>query len=437
MNSLHAQTLRNAIYILRGGFLVRPLAIALVLGFLGGISPRVEETYFRQSALRIFNDLQPQLAQAILSSIASGVMTVVSIVFAILLMSLTLASMQFSPRILIGFTRDQVTQSTLGLFLGTFSFCLCAMPSVKMDVARFVPVLTVQAAMGLALLAVVWLVFFIHHIAHSISVNYIVDRIASETELTIAEMSRVAQVEAPEPGAAETVRHWRYSTPIESAVSGYIRTIDLERLVTAARLRDTHLSVIRRVGHFVPEGVALLVVDGYVRADFDASAEYLASFDLGPTRSLQQDVEFGILQIVDIALRAISPAVNDPSTAINCVDQLGRILIRYARLRPEPTQIFDAEGVLRLSISTVGLERLVHSAFDQIRSYSKGDLAVSLRMLRALSDLAPKVSDPDLLSALATMGNRILTGCESHLEEDELSELKKRNTDLQCLCIVR
>ena len=130
----------------------------------------------------------PQVALSILSEIAGSIMTVVSIVFAILLMTLTLASTQFSPRILVSFVRDRATQWTLGIFLGTFSYCMAALPSVRSLPKPYVPVLTVLVAMVLALACVGWLIFFINHISHSISVNHIVDRIAGEAVLVIDQL---------------------------------------------------------------------------------------------------------------------------------------------------------------------------------------------------------------------------------------------------------
>ena len=117
-----------------------------------------------------------------LGAIAGSIMTVVSIVFAILLMTLTLASMQFSPRILVSFVKDRVTQWTLGIFLGTFAYCVAALPAARFLPQPFAPVATVTGAMLLALTCVAWLIFFIQHISQAISVNHIVDRIASETE---------------------------------------------------------------------------------------------------------------------------------------------------------------------------------------------------------------------------------------------------------------
>jgi uncharacterized membrane protein len=172
-------------YALRGGFLVRPLVIAVLLGLAGAVVSSLEE-YIPAAAAWLPTTLfpsrqDPQMAQVILGSIAGSIMTVVSIVFAILLMTLTLASTQFSPRILVNFVRDRTTQWTLGLFLGTFSYCVAALPAARSLPTPFAPVVTVAGAMLLALLCVAWLIFFINHISQSVSVNHIIDRIASET----------------------------------------------------------------------------------------------------------------------------------------------------------------------------------------------------------------------------------------------------------------
>jgi uncharacterized membrane protein len=376
----------------------------------------------------------PQVAQVILSAIATSIMTVVSIVFAILLMTLTLASMQFSPRIIVSFARDRVTQQTLGIFLGTFSYCVAALPAARSVPHPFAPVLTVLGAMLLALACVAWLLFFIHHISQAISVNHIVEKIATETEAIIDELmpeprrrNRMSEADRPEPSERDGA--------VSSDVSGYVRFIDIDRLVFLAKSYGVIVRVVRRVGHFVPTGVPLLMVSKGERVSPGRSAELRGAFDLGPTRTLQQDVEFGILQIVDIALRAISPAVNDPSTAINCVDQLSRILIRFGS-RQEPASLrYDPPGILRVSIPWPGFDRLLDAAFDQIRLYSKADVAVSLRMLRALGDIATAIGDPAVQEALAERGRQIVAGCAEELAEEELGKLRVRLSALEKLAL--
>ena len=425
---------RQALYNLRGGFLIRPLAIAVTLGSAGALFSWLEETTPEVSAWIpkvIFpSHADPQVAQVILGGIGASIMTVVSIVFAILLMTLTLASMQFSPRIMLGFVRDGVTQWTLGIFLGTFSYCMAALPASRSQPVPFAPVATVLGAMLLALACVAWLLFFIHHISHAISVNQIVDKIASETEAVVDDTMpwprKLTRMDVDERIDSLT---WESSVP--SVVSGYIRYIDVKRLTALAKAYHIKVRVLRRVGQFVPESVPLLMISKAEKAAPEQVAALRAAFDFGPSRTLQQDVEYGVLQIVDIALKAISPAVNDPSTAINCVDQLSRVLIRVASREPPESRMYDPPGVLRVFIPWLGFDRLLDSAFEQIRMYSKSDVAVSLRILRALGDIAGTTKDPQIHEVLLDRANRIVAGCAEKLEEHEMTEVRARLFALQ------
>ena len=225
---------RSAMYALRGGFRIRPLAIAVVFGAMGAVLSSLEESTPEISAWiphTLFPSHEdPGVAQMILSSVATSIMTVVSIVFAILLMTLTLASTQFSPRILISFVRDRTTQWTLGVFLGTFSYCMAALPAARSLPHPFAPIATVTGAMLLALVCVVWLIYFINHISRSISVNHIVDRIARETELVIDELMPDPLSLFPLPDLSETPPA-EAGSPILSRRSGYIRYVDINHLV--------------------------------------------------------------------------------------------------------------------------------------------------------------------------------------------------------------
>jgi len=421
-------------YNLRGGFLIRPLTIALSLGCAGALLSWLEEEYPAVSAWvpsTLFpSHADPQVAQVILAGIAGSIMTVVSIVFAILLMTLTLASMQFSPRIIVSFSRDRVTQWTLGIFLGTFSYCMAALPAARSFPHPFAPVATVLGAMVLALACVGLLLFFIHHISEAISVNHIVDRIAEETEAMIDEImpwpyrpTRMKDAAPLRPNPSEVA--------VLSAVSGYIRFVDKRRLVAVAKHYHVSIRVLRRVGHFVPAGIPLMMVSKGDRLLPEGTSELLAAFDCGPTRTLQQDVEFGVLQIVDVALKAISPAVNDPTTAITCVDQLSRILIRFASREPPEDLLFDPPGIVRASIGWIHFERLLEAAFEQIRMYAKADVVVSLRLLRALGDIAASTPDPEFRRILAGQGMRTVAGCSEKLSEEELGELRARQAALE------
>ncbi len=420
---------RTAMYALRGGFLIRPFVIALLLGTAGAVLSSLEEAvpaiglWIPETLFPSRED--PQVAQVILGSIATSIMTVVSIVFAILLMTLTLASTQFSPRILINFVRDRTTQWTLGIFLGTFSFCIASLPAARLLPHRFVPVVTTSAAMVLALVCVGWLIFFIHHISQAISVNHIVDRIARETELVIDDFMPAARTPFPLWEASEN-DNGAYEVAVMSRRSGYIRYIDVGRLLYLARTYRIRVRVERRVGHFVPAEVPLLRVSRGERVTDERSARLLATIDIGPTRTMQQDVEFGVIQIVDIALRAISPAVNDPSTAISCIDQLSRILIKWISRAPPPSQFFGPPHVLRLVIPWIGLNGLFDTAFEQIRHYSAADIAVSLRLLRAFNDIAGATQSAEVRRSLVDRARRVVVGCAARLPDDVLDGLRQR-----------
>jgi len=146
---------------------------------------------------------------------------------------------------------------------------------------------------------------------------------------------------------------------------------------------------------------------------------------------MQQDVEFGIIQIIDIALRAMSPAINDPSTAISCVDQLSRIMIRWLSRDPPKSRYYAPPHVLRLVVPWITFQGLLDTAFDQIRHYAIADLAVSLRLIRACHDIASATKRRDEQALLVELARRVLAGSSKHLSEDELTPLNQRVVSLE------
>jgi uncharacterized membrane protein len=169
------------------------------------------------------------------------------------------------------------------------------------------------------------------------------------------------------------------------------------------------------------------------RVPADGALHLTAAFDIGATRTLQQDIEFGIIQIVDIALRAMSPAVNDPSTAISCVDQLCRILILWISRMPPPSHHYAPPHVFRLFIPWMDFDGLLDTAFEQIRHYAAADVAVCLRLMRAFSDIASATQHADLRTKLLERARRLAAGCAGHLPKDDLVKLKQRLAALESI----
>jgi uncharacterized membrane protein len=286
--------------------------------------------------------------------------------------------------------------------------------------------------MLLALVSVGWLLFFIHHISHAISVNHIVDRIARETEEVIDALMPHPFASFWPPAPMDFAPE-EDEFPILNEVSGYIRFIDTRRLLGFARTNHLRVRVTRRVGQFIPAGVPLLLVSRRTRLDRSHAVEVTGAFDIGAMRTMQQDVEFGVIQIVDIALRAISPAVNDPSTAISCIDQLSRILIRWLGRSPPASLLFGPSNVLRVVLPWIDQDELLNTAIEQIRAYATNDAAVSLRLLRLLHDVAITLENNSLYQHIAERGKRVVEGCRGRLPPDDLAHLERRLAALEAL----
>lgn len=383
--------LRQLAYDADRGLLVRPGLIVAFFAAVGVLLPHAEAT--SPVLDRVGRSLsfavpgEPGAVQLVLATIAGGVMTVVSIVYSVLVVAMSLASVQYSPRILAGFLSDRVSQRVLGLFIGTFTYCLLVLRAARSEPTPFVPSVSVLLALLFALACLGSLLFFVHHMTHAMQANYIVDKIARETELVLDAVlpplpTAPREPVAPPPRPPETPGNL-----VRATTSGYVQLVAVEQLMRLADERGVTLHGVRAMGQFVPEHGILLVADGPL--DEATQEACRAAFDLGPVRTMQDDVELGVRQIVDIALKAISPAVNDPSTAVTCIDQLSRILGRAARRgEPEAARCKSGTSQVLVVLPTSGFGRLLDLAVNQLRQYGKGDVAVLLRLVRALSDVA-------------------------------------------------
>lgn len=368
---------RQLAHDLSSGLLFRPAAITAGLALVGlalielertGALPRWEDGgwFFR-------ND--PGSALTVLGAIAGSMMAVVSIVYSVLVVALSLASVQFSPRILGGFVRDRVSQRTLGVFIGTFTYSLLVMRSSSSD-PPWVATWAVAVGFLLGLACLGFLIYFIHHIATGIQVNNLVERIAAETEQVIDEVY-------PRDGDHEAPPRQTFDASVIADGPGYLQLVDYEGLAELAHAHRVVVHVSVEPGDFVARGEELARLGG-AEVSPTAAERCAAAFDLGPIRTMQQDVAFGIRQLVDIALKAISPAVNDPSTAATCIDRLGSLLAEIARRRTGP-RVIRRDGAVLVVAPQPSFVALVDLTFNQLRQYGRGDLAVSIRLVHAIA----------------------------------------------------
>ena len=420
--------LRQLAWDLRANLLFRPMWILGLLALGAAILPSAEaqlrDTSATYAAFHRWLNLEPGAAQVVLGTLAGSLMTVVSVVYSILLVALSLASMQFSTRILAGFMRDRTSQNTLGLLLGSFVWSLLTLRAVHLD-PPFVPSVSVSVAIGLAVSSLLALVWFIHHIVTSIQANHLIDRLATQTEPAIDEIYPAgppapATPCPPVPEGAATVA---------ATASGYVQLVDLPGLQALAASAGASLHLLRPMGRFVPAGGALFAVHPPAACTEALAQACRQAVDLGPVRTMQQDAEWGFRQIVDIALKALSPAVNDPSTAATCTDHLSRLLIRVAQRQP-PQQVWPA-GAGRVVAPQPTLADLLDLSIEQIRQYARADMAVSLRLLRALHDVAQVTRDPAALARVALHARLIEAAATASFPAEDRDELHRRLAQIQ------
>ncbi|MDA3920817.1 MAG: DUF2254 domain-containing protein [Salinisphaera sp.] len=326
-------------------------------------------------------------ARGVLSTIAGSMMTVVGVTFSMVLVTLALASSQYTSRILRNFMRDRVTQVVLGIFAGIFTYCLIVLRTIRGgEAAGSIPSLAVTFGVVLAISGIGALIFFIHHIATSIQASSIIASVADETLAAIDRLFPQPLGQAPvdddedQPPHPLPERKWQ---AIPAPANGYIQSVDNATLLRLARAHRTIVRMERGIGEFVVQNTTLASLALEVPPEPELTTGVQAAYSIHRLRSVEQDAAFGIRQIVDIALRALSPGINDTTTAVMCVDYLTPILARLA-VRSIPSSCWQEDGELRVITIGPTFADLTAASFDQIRLSAEGNIAVMLRLLDAI-----------------------------------------------------
>lgn len=344
-------------------------------------------------------------ARQVLGVIAGSTIAFTGTVFSITIVALQLASTQFSPRVLRTFLRDRASQHCFGIFVATALYSLMVLREVGGD-RLAVPGIAMTGAFTLVVASIFGFVFLVHHVAQSIRAVSIMEAVAAETRRSIR-----TNYPADDAGAfADVVLP---TDPPRQVITlergpGALLGIDEDDLVAIARRHGCVLELIPLVGDYLPSNVPVFRVhggDGGVRAK-----EVLRHVGIGPERTMFQDTAFGFRQLVDIAEKALSPAINDPTTAVQCIDRLHDLLRRLAVV-PMPTgRHGDADGQLRLVVRLPSWDDLVHLAFDEIRHFGVGSLQIPRRLHAALLDLkvaAPPERHPVLDAQLQALSDAV------------------------------
>lgn len=377
---------------LRSSFWFVPLAMSLAALVLTEVTLRIDQTHDNEWARKIgwIAAGSSEDARDTLSTIASSVATIAGVVFSITMVVLTLASAQFGPRVLRQFMRDGWTQSALGTFIGTFTYCILilrAMGPLQREGKVLDVSVSVSILLGLASLGV--LVLFIHHVSENIQAANIVAKLNCETESVIA-----ANFDPSSNGHKDTTNdgpgflaEGHADIPWEST-SGYIQAISYEVLVRAAEKRDIEINVLRRPGQFLICGEPIAQVRPGERLSDGIAKEITSSIEVGAQRTQSQDVEFGIEQIVQVALRALSPSLNDPATANVCIDHLASTIGYIAQRQLMSGRIRDSHGRVRVFTSISTFAGFMDAAFNEIRQSGRSQVAVVMRLIENFGRIA-------------------------------------------------
>ncbi len=386
-------TTRDAV---RGRLWPIPLGMvlfAIVLGVALPVADRRSDAGRPSWAESIVFGGDPDAARALLEAISASLITVTSLTFSLTVVTLQLASSQFSPRLLRTFTEDLLVQLTLGLFLATFTYALTVLRAVRSSgdgEPGFVPRLAVSIAYVLALGSVVALVMFLAHLTRQIRVETMLYRSRQEALTTIdvvlADRSdRESRGSLPRPPDR--------ASPLLAHASGFLRQVDEGELLSAAQQHDAVISIEVLPGAYVVLGTPIGHTWGRagVLAGDTVEAIHVSArkaLDLGVERTATQDVAFGLRQLTDVVNKAMSPGINDPTTAVHALGHSSTLLAELARRDLGPVLIHGGQEELRLAVNRPGLDQLLDLALAQPRAYGAGDLRVAGRMFTMLGDLA-------------------------------------------------
>lgn len=425
----------------RSGFWLVPslmvvLALALAVGLLE-VDRAVDIDSHPQ--LRWLATTGPA-ARATLSSLAGALITVAGVVFSTAMVVLSLTTSQFGTRLLRAFLMRQTAQWTLGVFLGASVYSLLVLKSIEVDgeYARVVPHLSTGVAVAMGVASLLLFVYFIHSVSVSVQAHTVITAVAEDLDGAIESLfpEQIGHDEPPEQVAEDKSRCESGSTDVRAIASfrrGYVQGIEGDRLMDIARAADATLVLKKRPGDFVADGETLAEIrfgvsaNGSPASGFNDLAQAInGAYVLGARRTPRQDVSCALLELVEIALRALSPGINDPFTAMSCIDYLGAALRRLAGRRIPPAHRYDDEGVVRVIGEPKRFAELLDESFDQIRHYGRDNAAVLGRIAKALASIADVARRDEDRTALCRHADRLRHAATRNVVEGSGQEAVER-----------
>ncbi|CAM3254541.1 DUF2254 domain-containing protein [Deinococcus deserti] len=366
-------------------------------------------------------------ARSLLGGIASSLFGVAGTVFTITITALSIASAQMGPRLMESFTRDWRNSVSLGTFLGTVAYTFTILRSVPSDSSQtdFIPHLGVYLALLFTFISVIVLIYFIHHVATSINVGYVISSVHDDLCRTLLTQTVQGQ-RHDQPHLLPP--EWKEQDIVYAPRSGYLQSVDTDALVHLAVSHGVTVCLLVRAGDFIMKDVPVAWVTP------QACKGIPRTLTIGKTRTTNQDIEYAARKLVEVASRALSPAMNDPYTAMTVLDHLGDALVSLQN-RGLINGQFEREGQVRLIMPQPEFSGLVETMFNMIRQYGRTHPSVMIRMLEVLTRSAAALVDPDRRSVLQTHADLVYKEALEHTEaQHDRDALERRYQRFVSVC---
>ena len=407
---------------LQSSYYFIPSLMALSAVLLAFFTSYIDKTFDFEIAQKLgwFYSNKADGARAILTTIAGSMMTVAAVTFSITMVAVTSAAGQYGPRLIGNFMRDRANQITLGTFTSTFVYCLLILrvartgdaSGVENAVTEFVPNVSLLVAMVLTMLSVGVMIFFIHHIPETLNVGNITGQVGRKLREDIKKMfpenigeSDANDDENPDEGFSEESFKFKDSFAVKSSAEGYIQAVHEETLLQWASENDAIIRLQYRPGDFAIKGKTLIHVwtkdGGAMDLDDNALKLLRGTYAMGQDRSAHQNILFLADELVEILARALSPGINDPFTAINCINWFHSAITTLMNVKPPSPYRRDERGDVRLIAHPVSFERFVSVICDQSRPYIASDRNAAIKMLTILTELAAEARTSQQQSILS------------------------------------
>lgn len=391
-----------------GGLITIPGTIALAIWLFSVPLLWLDHVYGADfsALLGITENLHPDTARSVLSAIATAAITTLSLVYSMVLIVFTLAAGNIAPRLLKRFTTDRVNQVTAGLLGGSFLYALTVLYRTGPD---FVPLASTATAMLLAVIFVLQLIYFVHTVSRSVTIDEEIASISARLKSRLAQMVRDEKArsnEGYEPGG--------FPRPVSAGQSGYINAVDEDALLALAGKHDLAIHMRFKPGDFVLEGQTVARVSRELDDEESAAVETAIRDCLLilPSRSAVDEIEYSINLLIEIALRALSPGVNDTFTAIASLDSMTAALSAAVRKGLRRRDLADKNGVMRVEMPGLSLEDLLNSAFHPLRRAASGNMLMTQHIADALARLN-EIGNQRARELISTHGALLLSSAKA------------------------